>query len=234
MSELVANCPRCGSTKITFDLKASNLSHVESRWQRWFEAFCVCRNCGKSTVFVLSQSSIEDSDYIERTALSRFEDSVNNYMHVEGFISLKDFSRADPPEHLPPDILNAFNEGATCMAVNCFNAGGTMFRLCIDHATTSLLPNEDKDGLNPRIRRSLGLRLPWLFDHALLPQGLRELSHCIKEDGNDGAHAGTLSKNEAEDLLDFTRALLERLYTEPERLRLARERRDARRAPKNA
>jgi hypothetical protein len=232
MSELVANCPRCGSSKITFDLKASNPSQIKYDWQRWFEAFCICRNCSRSTVFVLSQSAIEDADYIDRTALSRFEGSVNNYMQVEGFISLKDISRVEPTEHLPPNILNAFTEGATCLAVNCFNAAGPMFRLCIDHATTSLLPSEDADGLNPRIRRTLGLRLPWLFDHGLLPEGLRELSHCIKEDGNDGAHAGTLSKDDVEDLLDFTSALLERLYTEPERLRLARERRDARRAPK--
>lgn len=59
---------------------------------------------------------------------------------------------------------------------------------------------------------------------------LRELSLCIKEDGNDGAHAGSLTKDDAEDLLDFTFALLERIYTEPERLRLAQERRNARRS----
>ena len=172
MSELVTDCPRCGSRQITFDLRAAQPSGTKYNWQRWMEAFCICRNCSKSTVFVLSQTSIDDSGYFEETALPRFEGSVNNYMQVEDFISLKNFSRAEPPEHLPPDILNAFNEGATCMAVNCFNAGGTMFRLCIDHATTSLLPSEDSDGLNARIRRSLGLRLPWLFDHALLAPGL--------------------------------------------------------------
>ena len=54
-------------------------------------------------------------------------------------------------------------------------------------------------------------------------------SSCVKEDENDGAHEGTLSKEDAYELLDFTTALLERMYTEPERLRLAKERRDARR-----
>ena len=83
---------------------------------------------------------------------------------------------------------------------------------------------------NNKVKRSLGLRLQWLFEKGLLPVALQELSEAIKEDGNDGAHEGTLTKAEAEDLQDFTVALLERLYTEPERLRLARERRDARRA----
>jgi hypothetical protein len=56
-----------------------------------------------------------------------------------------------------------------------------------------------------------------------LPEALRDLSSCVKEDGNDGAHAGTLTKEDAEDLLDFTTALLERLYTEPKQLALAAE-----------
>ena len=97
-----------------------------------------------------------------------------------------------------------------------------------------MLPEEETEGLNARVRRDLGLRLPWLFTNGRLPEALKELSSCIKEDGDDGAHAGTLSEPDAQDLLDFTTALLERIYTEPERLRLARERRDARRAPKTS
>lgn len=116
------------------------------------------------------------------------------------------------------------------MAVGCYNAAGTMFRLCVDITSRSKLPEGDADGLNTRVRRDLGLRLPWLFDNRYLPEDLRDLSTCIKEDGNDGAHRGTLTKEDALDLLDFTEALLKRVYTEPERLRLAKERRDARRA----
>ena len=104
-----------------------------------------------------------------------------------------------------------------------------MFRLCLDLATRSLLPKEDVPGLNAKTRRNLGLRLPWLFDAGLLPESFRELSTCIKDDGNDGAHVGSLNESDADDLLDFTVAMLERMYTEPERLRLARERREARR-----
>ena len=104
-----------------------------------------------------------------------------------------------------------------------------MFRLCIDIVTREMLPEGDADGPNARVRRNLGLRLPWLFDHGILPESLRELSSCVREDGNDGAHTGTLTSVDAEDLLDFTRVLLERLYTEPERLKLAKARRDERR-----
>jgi hypothetical protein len=103
-----------------------------------------------------------------------------------------------------------------------------MFRLCVDLATRPLLPDEEPT-LNRKTRRDLGLRLPWMFDKGLLPSDLRSLSTCVKEDGNDGAHAGNLGKPDAEDLLDFAYAFLERLYTEPKRLELAQERREKRR-----
>ena len=71
--------------------------------------------------------------------------------------------------------------------------------------------------------------MPWPFDNGLLPIALKALAKCIREDANDGAHAGNLDKAGAEDVLDFTTVLLERLYTEPKRLELAEERRETRR-----
>lgn len=229
MSDLVADCPRCGSSRITFDLLSEKLVGVQYRWQQWYEAFCICRHCGRSTVFVLSDRETDSKRIINETGLSKVGIAVNNLVSVESVISLKDRAAVEPPEHLPDAIKAAFNEGARCLSVACFNGAGTMFRLCVDIATRALLPEREEPGLTSKTRRDLGLRLPWLFERGLLPESLRELSSCIKEDGNDGAHAGSLGKPEAEDLLDFTTALLERLYTEPERLRIAKERRDARR-----
>ena len=106
-----------------------------------------------------------------------------------------------------------------------------MFRLCLDLATKVLLPPEEPviAGLNSHIRKNLGPRLGWLFEHKHLPENLKELSNCIKEDGNDGAHDGTLTKHDAEDIQDFAVALLERLYSEPEKILLAKARREQRR-----
>jgi hypothetical protein len=95
-----------------------------------------------------------------------------------------------------------------------------------------MLPEGDVPGLSSKTRRDLGLRLPWLFDNGKLSTDLRDLSAAIREDGNDGAHQGTLTKEEAEDLLDFTTALMERMFTEPKRLEIAKERREKRRDPK--
>lgn len=215
---------------MTFDLKVAVVVGFRHGWQRVHEGFSVCRHCGKSTIFVLHDRSRDIAEEFERTGLQKI-DSVNDFMTVERYVSLRDGPGIEAPEHVPADILAVFNEGATCLSAACHNAAGTMFRLCVDLATKGFLPEGEVAGLNHKTRRDLGLRLPWLFDNGHLPAALRDLSHCIKEDGNDGAHAGTLTKEDAGDLLDFTEVLLKRLYTEPKQIELAHERRAARRTP---
>jgi hypothetical protein len=232
MAELVADCPRCGSTRITFDVHYTLPTRVEHRWQQWLEAFGVCRNCRRSTTFSISQKiSGDEGERAAKDPLS-LRGSLNNFFNVEGYISIKDRAKISPPEHLDQGIAAVFNEGATCLAVQCWNAAGTMFRKCVDLATRPLLPQEETEGLNSRTRRDLGLRLKWLFDNRRLPNDLRDLSTCIRQDGNDGAHGGFLTREDAEDLLDFTDALLDRMFTEPRRLELAKERRAQRRSAK--
>ena len=229
MAELVADCSRCGAKRITFDLTQENLLGTKHGWQQWYEAFCVCRHCARASIFILAQATDPDKNIVHKNGLVKLPGAVNQLVKIEGIVSKKDDASVEPPKHLPEPIEAAFHEGATCLAVDCYNAAGTMFRLCVDLATQSLLPKGESEGLNSRVRRDLGLRLPWLFANNHLPTVLHELSTCIKDDGNDGAHAGTLGKGDAEDLLDFTTALLERLYSEPEVLKLAKERRNARR-----
>jgi Domain of unknown function (DUF4145) len=227
MALLVHNCPRCGSKKITFDVIAQNVITARAA----LEIFSICRRCGQSVTFTVLQTKVLFDDRGNEVALSHAYEPLNEIAKVTGYIALKDMATGAPPEHCPPAVEAAFREGATCLAVKCPNAAGTMFRLCVDLATRGMLPEEGAEGgPNAKQQRDLGLRLPWLFDHGKLPEALRDLSHCIKEDGNDGAHAGTLQDEDAQELLDFTTALLERVYTEPAKLQLAKERRDQRRA----
>jgi Domain of unknown function (DUF4145) len=237
MSLLVTNCPRCGANRITFDVRAQVYGgDIEHGWRKIYEIFCVCRSCRRPTIFGVgldSQSYEMDSEFDETDALVNFNGDLNQYFKVEGFVNLRDNSAQKPPEHLPPEIENAFNEGASCLAIRCHNAAATMFRLCVDLATKPMLPAPEDGAVpqpNSKTQRDLGLRLAWLFDNSVLPSELRELAKCIREDANDGAHVGNLSKEDAEDLLDFTTALLERVFTEPKRLALAEARRSARRS----
>lgn len=228
MSILITDCPRCGVKQISFDVISQIQVDLRDDWQRILELFCVCRSCFKSTTFLVRQTEYNYGTHIDR-GLAQAHGSINDAVTIERYVGIQDHSVEPPPEYLPEDIERVFKEGAACMAIGCNNAAATMFRLCLDLATKALLP-EQAEGLNGSIRRNLGLRLIWLFDNSLLPEALRDLSTCIKDDGNDGAHEGILTKEDAADILDFTFILLERLYTEPKRLELAGQRRMARRA----
>jgi hypothetical protein len=234
MSELVTDCPRCGSKKINFSLtRAIPIGTHGAEWKKAYEAFCVCRQCHVSTVFVLVASDMRFStDFKDADNLVSTKYAVSTFMEVAGYISIKDVAAEPPPEHLPPKIDSVFREAVTCKSLRCYNASATMFRLCLDLATRDKLPAATTENTpNNKTRRDLGLRLPWLFDTGVLPEDLRDLSHAVKEDGNDGAHAGTMTAEDVDNLLDFTVSLLERMYTQPFRIRLAKERRDARRNP---
>jgi hypothetical protein len=230
MAELVANCPRCGAKSITHDVTALNLVLPKTSFRmRQYEAFGVCRQCKQGTIFVIDEEH-DDPDLFDRQSPLQVKGVLNDYFNARRFIGLKDQATSLPPEHVPPDIADVFREAATCLRMECWNAAGTMFRLCVDLATRPMLPAKDVEGLNAKTRRDLGLRLPWLFANGILSADLCELSTAIREDANDGAHQGTLTKEEAHNLLDFTTALLERIFTEPKKIELAKERRQQRRA----
>jgi hypothetical protein len=226
---LVRDCPRCYAASMTFDVLESIPRTRHYDWQARYEVFCRCRNCQLGTVFVIQQKADTDERYAAQppTAASG---SLNQYYDVEGFICLKDMGAQSAPEHVPQPIANAFHEATSSVVTGCPNAAAAMFRLAIDLATRPLLPADENSGRpNAKVCRDLGLRLPWLLEKGLLPRELQDLSRCIREDGNDGAHAGTLTLEDALDLQDFTTALLERMFTEPARLKAAAERREKRR-----
>lgn len=230
MAEIVYDCPRCGSSRVTFDVRNLNKTDVVTYgWQHHYEGFGVCRNCRRATVLCLAETSATGMQNRPPDKLAAATGSLAPFVRVEGYVSLKDIASVEPPEFLPSNIQAVFQEGARCLTVSAPNAAAAMFRLCLDLATKDLLPDDDVEGLSDKVRHKLGWRLPWLFRTGRLPRELEDLSHCIREDGNDGAHDGTLTLNDAQDLCDFAKMLLERQYTEPERLRQAKQRRDERR-----
>ncbi|WP_378945738.1 DUF4145 domain-containing protein [Mesorhizobium sp. ANAO-SY3R2] len=163
----------------------------------------------------------------ETNSLVKYTGYVNDFMTLQGYVTLKDSDPKPAPEFIPEEIAAAFLEATTCVSVRCWNAAGAMFRSAIDLATKSLLPSDGEPAI--RVRRSLGLRLEWLFDNGRLPADLRQLADAVQQDGNDGVHDASLTEHDALDLLDFTYELLERIYTEPGKIEAAKKRREARR-----
>jgi hypothetical protein len=231
MSTLIGDCPRCQSQKVTFEIAVANWYQQEYGWVDWYEVPAKCRHCNRMTIFKCALSDISAQEAFKKKSIWSTDAHINSFFNVIGFVSIKDNAVIIPPEHVPDDIADIFREGSACLSLSCYNAAGSMFRLALDMTTKSLLPPEGEEGGPNRAQRTrLFDRLNWLFDSHTLPLALREIADCVREDGNDAAHDGTLAKADAEDLVDFLRVVLERVYTEPQRVEEAKARRLERRS----
>ncbi len=229
MSIISANCPRCGDKKTTFGVKGHNFIEKDIAGQHWYELFAVCRSCGEATIFLIVTPKILADRALG--ALNEINEvSLNRYFRIERFISLRDNIIHRPPDSIPDPIKAVFEEGAACFSIECWNATGAMFRTCLDLASKDKIQGVNEKDITKNQRENMAARIEWLFDKKKLPDNLKELADCIRQDGNDGAHDGTLGKDEADDLLDFTVQILEHFYTQPAKAEESRRRRAERKA----
>jgi hypothetical protein len=170
------------------------------------------------------------SKFLEQMSITNVKGDVHSIFRPDDFLNVSDLAGAvEAPEHVPAHVKAAFDEGAKTLRIGCYNAAGAMFRLCLDLATKPLILTNLDHQPSRHQQSNLAARLEWLMEQSLIPKSLADLAACVRHDGNDGVHDGSLGQEEAEDLLDFTVALLERLYTEPAKLHLAEARRMERR-----
>lgn len=219
---------------MTFDVLADVFVGRRYNWASVHEAAVQCRRCRTISVLKVELCDSDRKWKFEGVGgLTKFEGDLEPTFRSISFLDVSDLKGvAIPPADLPPAVEAAFVEGAKCLAIGCHNAGAAMFRLCLDLVTKPMLPDPGADEAQPTKRQRYVLfdRIEWLIGYGHLPAGLAELAHCVRQDGNDGAHDGSLGPEDAADMLDFTVALLERVYTEPARLAAARDRQTARRA----
>lgn len=237
MAEFVSDCPRCGAQKSTHDVFSSVVVGARYNWMQLVELSCICRTCKKmSTHLVTRKEPKDDQNKFFQSigsinTTSSFSGSLNQLVNFERHVSVWDKATLAPPEHLSTDVEQVFQEANRCMVASCWNAASAMYRLALDLVTRSMLPETGEPAA--KVRRSLGLRMEWLFEKGYLPDSLKELATCIREDANDGAHVGILKVEDAEDLQDFAYRLLDRVVSEPRRLAIAAERRATRRSGGN-
>lgn len=231
MSTYVCDCPRCGSKKHTFDILQDVYLGTSVYGRPKFEAFGRCRGCRRPSILSVEAVGAEFSKTFHETGhFTRGDYELSPHFVLQGFVTAADMNAKPAPEGLPEPIYASFAEGCKCLAVGCFNAASTMFRLCLDQATRARLPPDDEEGGPTRHqRRNLAPRLAWLIEVERLGPELKHLSDAVKDFGDEGAHEGVHTAAEAEDIYEFAFRLLDRLYGEPLRLQRAMERREARR-----
>ncbi|WP_310620861.1 DUF4145 domain-containing protein [Flexibacterium corallicola] len=229
MSEFVSDCSWCNAKKVTFAVNAIIPDRDRAGdFFRYAKVTGVCRNCGEVSLFRFGtrKPTLRSNSFAElHSKFSRYFNDIHEQIRPPAW------GQVSCPEHLPNDLETIFTEAARCQAESCYNAAGAMCRLCLDVATKKILPNAPAGdgGPNQKARKNLADRINWLFEKGDLSKRLKRLADHIRFEGNDGVHDGTLGKSEVEDLMDFTVLVLKDLFTEPQRIALAEERREQRR-----
>lgn len=234
---LVFDCPSCNAKNQTFDVQGYNpLPMPQIEW----EFFSICRRCKaacclKGSIRPDATSNLRNVGNVVFNSITKLvvenlkagNQDIGHFFHDFHHKVIIPESLAHP-QYLPSKIENIFIEATKCLTLDCYNAAGSMFRLCLDITTKKIL--EKNEHLHPsnKDKNTIHSRLVWIFEKQILNNNLEELSRCIKDDGNDAAHDGSLTKDDAYNLYDFTYELLEQVFTQPERIKLARERRQQR------
>ena len=120
---------------------------------------------------------------------------------------------------LPKPIRAAFDEAVTCIRAKAFTAAAIMCRktlegICAEHDVKE---------------RNLAKSLEKLRDSEVIDKKLFEWADSLRLFGNDAAHDVdvVVSPQDAKDILDFTRALVEYVFTFQERFAAFQKRRTA-------
>ena len=227
MAELVTDCPRCNAKEHTFLVPSMHLVKTmrtpRGHELRFYEAFCVCKNCNESTVFKVNEkpdlTPNERQSFNSISKLMSYDRALSNIIEIRDYVNTRNMASCPAPEDIPEQIKDVFREGAESVTGNCPNAAVAMFRLCVDLATKPL-----------HAEKNLKRRLDGLFESNKLPRNLNELSHCIREDGNAGVHDGTITLDDAKDIMEFCSILLNQLYTEPAKIEAAQKRQQERKS----
>lgn len=120
---------------------------------------------------------------------------------------------------LPSAIRAAFEEATTCFRSKAYTATAVMCRktlegICHEHGVAE---------------RTLAKSLEMLRDTGVIDARLFEWADALRHFGNDAAHdvSVVIGGPDARDILDFTRALVEYVFTFQERFQAFKKRRDA-------
>lgn len=134
-------------------------------------------------------------------------------------------SRVYPPrdremgDSVPKSIRTAFNEAMVCFKAKAYTASAIMCRktlegLCAEHGIKA---------------RNLSLSLKKLKDDGVIEARLFEWAEALRSLGNEAAHGVTsvISPHDAKDILEFTEALAEYVFTYRDKFERFKKRRAA-------
>lgn len=168
----------------------------------------------------------EDGDAPDRYSFLKCPQCANPILVAAIDDYLEDPYRLYPPEDaplsftIPEPIRNSYKE-----ALSCFNRAKA-------YTATAILCRKTLEGMCSEYgfdKGNLPTRLQKLRDKGVIESRLYEWADMLRLFGNDAAHDVnvTISKKDAEDILEFTHAILEYVFTFQDKFEKFKQRRSA-------
>lgn len=119
---------------------------------------------------------------------------------------------------VPPNLAAAFEEGARCVAVDAPHGAVAMLR----NALAQIV--QDKGSETAKSKGTLNDSIKQMADDRTLHDGFKEWADHVRKVGNAGAHQESWESipiEQAQELLELTKHLIDTLYVQPGKLRRA-------------
>ena len=203
------NCPRCGTKGVAFHFLGQHRFIDDTFGRGHYDVSGVCGVCNRVVVFTFRVES-HDPDPIQWTV-------HGSHIPAEYCIEVAPVPPStDAPRHTPENVASFFRQGKESVNQGSWDAAGMMFRKTLETGLKAKFP-EVTSSLTPYERIEKAAKL-----HKLTPD-LAEWSHRIRNLGNDATHEEEpFTETQAREIADFTRIVLEYLFTYPEEVKAAR------------
>ena len=205
---LVSTCPHCKSRRMSFSFQGE--SYMQEEYFGTWNTFWTCSYCDAAIIAILEPSS--------ETANTHSPSQLGNTL-TKHFAIMEVHPKTSTAtlDHVPNSILDTYIEANSCLDHQGWTSAGIMFRKVLEMTTVELGPKDNKFRSKP-----LYHRIEELAATNLLPDSMRELAHEIRLGGNVAAHEEEYSKEEAEELREFSELFLTYLFTLPHKISASR------------
>jgi hypothetical protein len=148
------------------------------------------------------------------------EAEINDQYGLQGVYwwPMHDIGSAGTMPGVPPEVQDAYAEGARCISVGSPNAAAAMFRTALAHVV------EDQGSEAAKAEPTLFKKINQMAADGALWNDFGDAAHYIRQVGNAGAHGEaykSIANEHAVELQQFLRELLNFTYVQPFKRRQA-------------
>ena len=208
MSVISLTCPHAGCN---LEKAAFVTQFVNVPAESVYECFAKCPGCHRSVIALFHGRP-------NMNLMGMNGDLMNIEGHIIFYTMFPNIGEVDTPLHTPETVARLYEQGFDSLRRGNWDAAGMMFRKCLESALRNL---------HPLGSGSLFNRINNLPPESGVTDAMKEWAHEIRGIGNESAHEGLESEEDAVAISNFTNTFLQYAYTMPNILEHRRQLRTA-------